>query len=378
MSLRNGVFLSGLALGGLWLLAQDVRSAAPPPATLARATFAGGCFWCMEASLEKVPGVVAVTSGYAGGRVKNPTYEQVSGGGTGHAESVQVAYDPARLSYERLVEIFWRNVDPTDGGGQFCDRGSQYRSAIFYDGEAQKRAAEASKRALEASGRLGKPIVTEIVHLEAFYPAEDYHQDFYKKSPVRYTTYRAGCGRDRRLEALWGEEAVKGPKVASASGGDPGKGWQAVKDGSFKKPAKDDLRKTLTPLQYKVTQEDGTERAFRNEYWDNHEPGIYVDVVSGEPLFSSLDKFDSGTGWPSFTRPLEKANVAEHTDGTLGMVRTEVRSKHADSHLGHVFDDGPKPTGLRYCVNSAALRFVPASKLEAEGYGQYAHLFTGR
>jgi peptide methionine sulfoxide reductase msrA/msrB len=327
----------------------------------------------MEASLEKVPGVVSVVSGYAGGHVKNPTYEQVGWGTTGHAESVQVTYDPARLSYERLVEIFWRNVDPTDGGGQFCDRGSEYRSEIFYESEAQKRVAEASKRALEASGRLKKPIVTRIVPLEAFYQAEEYHQDFYKKNPLRYTTYRAGCGRDRRLAELWGDEAVHGPKTAEAGGaGGARKGWSDV---TFKKPSDEELRKQLTPLQYQVTQKSATERAFQNEYWNNHEPGIYVDVVSGEPLFSSLDKFDSGTGWPSFTKPLEKANVHEKTDVSLGMLRTEVRSKHAGSHLGHVFDDGPKPTGLRYCLNSAALRFVPVSRLEAEGYGEYKKLF---
>jgi peptide methionine sulfoxide reductase msrA/msrB len=380
MKIRTVVLAAGVALGAIWMFSPflTARDTAPPPKNVERATFAAGCFWCVEPPFDKLPGVVSTTSGYAGGNVKNPTYEQVSSGSTGHAEVVQVAFDPTRVSYERLVEVFWRNVDPTDAGGQFCDRGTQYRSAIFYANEAQKKAALESKRALEASGRLKKPIVTEIAPLEGFYPAEEYHQDFCRKSPLRYNTYRAGCGRDRRLADLWGKEAGVGPAMAGPSGGAGagagGKGWTAVKDG-FAKPPKDQLKKTLTPVQYQVTQESGTERAFQNEYWNNHAPGIYVDVVSGEPLFSSLDKFDSGTGWPSFTRPLEKANVEEKRDLSHGMIRTEVRSKHAGSHLGHLFDDGPRPTGLRYCLNSAALRFVPADKLEQEGYGEYKKLF---
>jgi peptide-methionine (S)-S-oxide reductase len=208
MKLRLLIFVMGLALGGLSLLGAPgpvARSAEPAPEGAARATFAGGCFWCMEAPFDKVPGVISTTSGYAGGKVANPSYRQVSSGTTGHAEVIQVVYDPAKVTYEQLLEVFWRNVDPIDGGGQFCDRGSQYRTAIFYEGEEQKAAAEASKRRLDESGRLARPIVTEITPLDAFYPAEDYHQDFYKKSPGRYTSYRAGCGRDRRLKELWGD-----------------------------------------------------------------------------------------------------------------------------------------------------------------------------
>ena len=313
MKLRLAVFAAGLALGGLWLFtgSPSAQSWAPPPGPppqLAKATFAGGCFWCMEPPFDVVAGVYSTTSGYAGGRKKNPTYEEVSSGETGHAEVLQVAYDPARVSYEQLLEVFWRNIDPTDAGGQFCDRGHQYRSAIFYADEAQKQAALASKQELEGTGRL-RAVVTEVVQLDAFYPAEEYHQDYYRKNPARYKMYRAGCGRDRRLAQLWGAAPppAAGRPTSNAGTGATAvqRGWAQVKD-DWKKPGKDELKQRLTPLQYQVTQEEGTERAFANEYWDNHEPGIYVDVVSGEPLFSSLDKYDSGTGWPSFTRPLDE------------------------------------------------------------------------
>ncbi|MDY6841259.1 MAG: peptide-methionine (R)-S-oxide reductase MsrB [Pseudomonadota bacterium] len=344
---------------------------APEDPGLAVATFAGGCFWCVEAGYEKIPGVVEAVSGYAGGDERNPTYPQVSSGGTGHTETVQVYYNPEEITYEGLLAGLWRIMNPTDIKGQFVDRGRQYRPAIFYHNNEQKRLAEAAKRELEASGIYDNPVLIEIVPLTHFYPAEKYHQDYYKKNPVRYNFYTFNSGRYQFIEKVYGEDYeldFSRFRPAALETGEAGTGFDPQ---SFRKPDQETLEQRLTDRQYEVTQEDSTEPAFNNPYWDNKRSGLYVDIVSGEPLFSSRDKYKSGTGWPSFIRPVTPDAVVERDDSSLFMSRTEIRSRYSDSHLGHVFNDGPAPTGLRYCMNSAAMRFIPLEDMKAAGYGEW-------
>ncbi|MDO4879492.1 MAG: bifunctional peptide-methionine (S)-S-oxide reductase MsrA/peptide-methionine (R)-S-oxide reductase MsrB [Neisseria sp.] len=312
---------------------------------------AGGCFWGLEAYFQRIGGVVDAVSGYANGNTQNPSYEDVSYRHTGHAETVKVTYDADKLSLDDILQYYFRVVDPTSLNKQGNDTGTQYRSGIYYTDPAEQTViAAALKREQQ---KYKQPLVVENQPLQNFYEAEEYHQDYLIKNPDGY------CHIDIRKA----DEPLPAKTAPQAPGFDPA---------TYKKPGDAELKRILTEEQYQVTQKGATEHAFSHQYDHLFKPGIYVDIVSGEPLFSSADKFDSGCGWPSFTRPIEAAAVTEHDDFSYNMHRTEVRSRAADSHLGHVFPDGPRDQGgLRYCINGASLKFIPLEEMDAAGYGAW-------
>lgn len=387
MTIQSVILLSlvlgGVVLGSIYYMYNassmsqtNSNKAQVVPSETKTMLVAGGCFWCVEADLEKLPGVVAAVSGYAGGDTTNPTYETYKN--NGHREVVEVTYDPNLVSYEAIVIYALKHMDPTDGEGSFYDRGAGYAPAVYYENETEKQIIEQLIKEINDQGPYDKPLAVAIAERPTFYPAEAYHQDYYKGSlsSVKYQYYRRASGRDAFIEKYWGNDT--GPDLpwrdddVTESRSDSVTSSTTAPWLHYQKPPVADLRSALDSLTFKVTQENGTEPAFSSPLDKEYGRGIYVDVLSGEPLFSSRDKFDSGTGWPSFTQPISPTAVTEHEDRKFWMVRTEIRSALADNHLGHVFPDGPAERGgLRYCMNGVALRFIPEADMIATGYEDF-------
>ena len=343
---------------------------AKPMKSQAEIYFAGGCFWGTEHFLKQIRGVESTQVGYANSTVANPSYEQVCSGKTNAAETVKVVYDPEEVNLSLLLTLYFQTIDPTSLNRQGNDRGTQYRTGIYYINKADLPTINQAIQALAT--QYNKPIAVEVEPLTNFYPAEVYHQDYLDKNPGGY------CHIPKEEMELFSKLRIDPgdyKKPAAESIRDMARKANAPKTATYQKPDDATLRKKLSAEQYAVTQKNATEPAFHNEFWNEHRPGIYVDITTGEPLFVSTDKFDSGCGWPSFSKPIQKELIAEKKDTTHGMIRTEVRSKTGDAHLGHVFTDGPKDKGgLRYCINSASLRFIPKEKMKEEGYGEYLPL----